>query len=249
MSFESRSAIVTGAGSGIGLAIARGLVERGARVLVADIAADRIEPVVEELGSNAVAVVVDVSKEADVLSMIDRARTAFGRVDVLFNNAGVLDGMTPLAEVTDALWQRTMAVNVDGVFYACRRAVPLMLEQGGGVIVNTASVAGLAGGRAGFAYTVSKHALVGITRSIAYFYGPRGIRCNAVCPGAVLTRIIESTAEVHPEGLQRIQETFPTMPAPADPADVARVALFLASDEARNVNGVVLNADSGWFVA
>lgn len=248
MSFEGKSAIVTGAGSGIGLAIARGLVARGAKVLVADVVPDRVEPVVKELGQSAIGAVVDVSKEADVLSMIDRATSAFGRLDVLFNNAGILDGLAPLTEVTDSLWKKTMAVNVDGVFYACRRAVPLMIAQGGGVIVNTASLAGLSGGRAGFSYTVSKHAVVGITRSIAYFYGPEGIRCNAVCPGGVLTRIVESNTSLSEVGRTRLGRSSADMPAPADPADIARVALFLASDDACRVNGAILSADSGWSV-
>ena len=248
MRFESKSVIVTGAGSGIGLAIAQGLVKEGARVLLADVVADRVKEAVDLLGENAVGAVVDVSKETDVMSMIDRSLTEFGRLDVLCNNAGILDGLAPLTEVTDDTWERVMAVNVNGVFYACRHALPLMLEQNAGAIVNIASLAGLSGGRAGFSYTTSKHAVVGMTRSIAFFYGPRGIRCNAVCPGGVATRISESSTSNSEEGTNRLMATYGDMPAPADPADIASTALFLASDEARNVNGATLTADGGWSV-
>ena len=249
MRFESKSAIVTGAGSGIGLAIARFLLEEGARVLVADVVADRAEEVAEELGERAIGAVVDVSREADVVSMIERAYSEFGRIDVLCNNAGVLDGLAPLTEVEDDAWERVMGVNVNGVFYACRAAVPRMLQQGSGTIVNTASLAGLSGGRAGFSYTASKHAVVGMTRSIAYFYGPSGIRCNAVCPGGVSTRISESSGFTSKAGVTRLADSMGNMPKPADPPDIAQVVLFLASDEARNVNGAILTADGGWSVA
>lgn len=246
MRFSSKSALVTGAGSGIGQAIAERLVEEGARVIVADVVPERVNEVAEQLGSAAVGVVADVSKQSEVVSMIDKALTEFGRLDVLCNNAGIFDGMTPLAEVSDALWERMMCVNVDGIFYACRRALPLMLEQGGGAIVNTASLAGICGGKGGSAYTVSKHAVVGLTRSVAFHYGPQGVRCNAVCPGGVFTRVMESSPDIHAQGMERMLQSAKGSPEPAEPGQIADTVAFLASDDARYVNGAILPVDGGW---
>lgn len=249
MKLENKVCIITGGGSGIGRGMALRFAAEGAKLVIADIDGERVEKVlggVRQAGAEAVGLVADVSKDADVGRIFEAALT-FGRVDVLCNNAGVMDQFIPIAEVTDDHWNRILGINLNGAFFACRRAIPLMLEQGGGVIVNTASVAGLHGGRGGGAYTASKHALVGLTRSIAWFYGPKGIRCNALCPGSVSTAI-GLGGEPNPGGFERMSPYFPTVPRPGKSAEVASAALFLASSESSYVNGATLLVDGGWSV-
>jgi NAD(P)-dependent dehydrogenase (short-subunit alcohol dehydrogenase family) len=156
-----------------------------------------------------------------------------------------------VGEVTDEMWQRVMGINVNGPMYLSRRAIPIMAKQGGGSIINTASVAGTGGGAAGAAYTVSKHALVGLTRNTAWMYGPKGIRCNAVACGGVETNIVASidTSKMDPEGTKRTGVFIAAMPGMLKPTDIANLALFLASDESRNINGAIIPADAGWSAA
>jgi NAD(P)-dependent dehydrogenase (short-subunit alcohol dehydrogenase family) len=247
---EGKVAIVTGAGSGIGRAIAHRFAREGASVVVADVVPTKVEEVVAEVertGGKATGVVVDVSQDAEVARMLGAATHSYGRLDILVNNAGIMDRLVPLAEVTDELWQRVLAVNLNGIFYACRRVIPTMLERGGGVIVNTASVAGLHGGRSGAAYTASKYGVVGLTKSIAYYYGPKGIRCNAVCPGSVETPIFADIKALHPAGMERaIQTTGGALPRHGRPEEIASAVLFLASDEGQYINGTTLTVDGGW---
>ena len=139
-----------------------------------------------------------------------------------------------------------MGVNLEGPFFASRAALPAMLEAGGGAIVNTASAAGLAGGRGGAAYTASKHALIGLTRSVAWYYGAQNIRCNAIAPGAIATPMAGRLVP-HPGGFERMKDYFSTVPPMGQPDSVADAALFLASDEGRYVNGAVLTVDGGWL--
>ena len=238
MTLETRTCVITGAGSGIGRSIARRFAREGAKLVLVDIDGLRLAKVSEELGAEAVE--MDVTDPEQVARLFDRER-----VDVLCNNAGVLDKLTPLHEVDDGLWRRVMSVNVDAPFLACRAAIPKMLEQGGGAIVNTCSAASLSGGRAGAAYTASKHALLGLTRSIAWYYGPQGVRCNAMAPGAIQTRM--QIREVpHAGGIERYSAYFQTIPPHGKAMDVAEVALFLASDASRYVNGAVVPVDGGW---
>jgi NAD(P)-dependent dehydrogenase (short-subunit alcohol dehydrogenase family) len=180
--------------------------------------------------------------------MLETATSTYGRLDILCNNAGIMDLMTPAADVPLALWDRVLAVNLTGPFLACRRAIPLMLQQGGGSIVSTASEAGLRGGAAGTPYTVSKHGIVGLTKSIAFHYGDQDIRCNAVCPGSVETAIGLGGGAPHEAGLAKVMALLPHTPAAriAKPEQLASVIAFLASNEASNVNGAILPADYGW---
>ncbi|MCB9683219.1 MAG: SDR family oxidoreductase [Alphaproteobacteria bacterium] len=231
-------AVITGAASGIGRSMARAMVDDGAHVVAVDVDADRLAAVAAELGCEHA--VVDITDDAAVRQLLDRER-----VDILCNNAGILDALTPLADVTDALWDRVMRINLDGPFYACRAVLPKMVEAGGGVILNTCSAAALSGGRAGAAYTASKHALLGITRSIAWYYGDKGIRCNAIAPGAIQTKMHVREAP-HTGGFERYGAYFPTMPPHGRAADVARVAAFLVSDDAVYVNGEIVSVDGGW---
>jgi NAD(P)-dependent dehydrogenase (short-subunit alcohol dehydrogenase family) len=183
--------------------------------------------------------------------MVDRARLEWGRVDILINNAGVMDLFESVADVDNGTWRRVMSINLDGPMYAMRKAVPLMLAQGGGVIINTASVAALGGASAGAAYTASKHALVGLTRSTAFQYAKLGIRCNAIASGGVNTNIMQSVdpAKLDQAALARIGAYHAVNPGMLEPVDIANVVLFLASDEARHVNGAIVPVDMGWTAA
>ena len=236
-SMEGKRCLVTGAASGIGRAIARKLKQEGGEVLLVDLDAKALDKVAAELDSAAFA--VDVSDREAVEALFEH------RIDVLCNNAGILDGLTPLHDLSDELWHKVMRVNVDGPFFACRVAVQKMVAQGGGTIVNTCSAASLSGGRAGFAYTASKHALLGMTRNIAWYYGDQGIRCNAVAPGAIQTKM-HMRGMPHAQGLERYSKYFGTIPPQGKASQVADAVHFLASDASSYINGDVLTVDGGW---
>lgn len=255
MRFDGQTALVTGAASGIGRALIRRFVAEGASVVAVDIVEDPLQKAVAELqeqGGKAVACVANVSSDADVEHMLSTAYATYGHLDILCNNAGIMDLMMPAAEASLELWNRVLAVNLTGPFLACRRAIPLMLAQGGGRIVNTASEAGLRGGAAGTPYTVSKHGVVGLTKSIAFHYGEQGIRCNAVCPGGVETAIGIGSGMPSEAGLARVMKQLKATAATdrtASPDEIASVIAFLASDDARNINGAIVPVDNGWQAA
>ena len=253
MRFENQVALVTGAASGIGRALVQRFVADGAAIIAVDIAEGALHQLVTELqsqGGKATACVANVSSDADVERMLALAKSTYGRLDILCNNAGIMDLMTPTADVPLALWERVLAINLNGPFLACRRAIPLMLEQGGGKIINTASEAGLRGGTAGTPYTVSKHGVVGLTKSIAFHYGDQGIRCNAVCPGGVETAIGVGSGMPHAAGLAKVMASVQSAATQvAKPEQIAAVIAFLASEDASNVNGAILPVDGGWYAA
>jgi NAD(P)-dependent dehydrogenase (short-subunit alcohol dehydrogenase family) len=241
----ARVVVVTGGASGIGRAMVRRFVDGGDRVLAVDLDDGRLRKVIAEIGSDDVQPWVgDVATAAGAAAMIEAAVGRWGRLDVLCNNAGVLDNLTPLHETDDATWRRVMGVNVDGPFFACRAALPHMLAAGRGCIVNTASAAGEHGGRGGASYTASKHAVVGLTRNIAWYYGPKGVRCNAIAPGSVLTKM--QSMVPHNDGFARTAPYIPLIPPAGRAAEVAEAAVFLASDAASYVNGSILAVDGGW---
>ncbi len=232
----------------MGKEMAKLFAAEGAKVVAADIVPAGVEQVVSEIraaGGTATAVVANVAKVEEVEAMIDAAVNNYGRLDVLVNNAGIMDRATPVADCSDDLWDRVMGVNLNGPFYAIRKAVPIMLKQGGGSIINTASVASVRGGAAGVAYTSSKHAVLGLTKNVAGYYAKEGIRCNAILPGGVATAI-GIGGEPHPEGVAKLMQTAATSPRTAEPREIATVALFLASEDSSFVNGIGLIADGGW---
>lgn len=243
--FSGKTVIVTGAGSGIGRATASRIAREGGRVIAVDVSAERLDDfATAHPGADVVRLVADITDDEGVAAIVTAAG---GRVDGLANIAGIMDDMTPVGEVTDAVWQRVFRVNVDGTMKLMRAVVPLMLAQGAGSIVNTASEAALRGSAAGVAYTASKHAVVGLTRSSAFVYGPSGIRVNAVAPGPTITNIEASFAS--PLAAERIQTAMVVMPDPAEAEAVAASITFLLSDDGVNVNGVILPSDGGWSVA
>ncbi|POH66578.1 short-chain dehydrogenase [Cryobacterium zongtaii] len=243
--FTGKTVIVTGAGSGIGRATAARVAREGGRVIAVDISGERLDDFVAELaGADIVPVVANITDDTAIAAIVEAAG---GQIDALANVAGIMDDMTPVHEVTDAVWQRVFAINVDGSMKLMRAVVPGMLERQYGSIVNVASEAALRGSAAGVAYTASKHAVVGLTKSSAYMYGPSGIRVNAVAPGPVITNIEAKFASEL--GAQRVRAGMAVLTDAVEADALAASITFLLSDDGVNVNGQVLASDGGWSVA
>ncbi|MCC5892059.1 glucose 1-dehydrogenase [Exiguobacterium sp.] len=249
MKLSGKTALVTGAGSGMGLAIAKLFAKEGARIVAVDMNGDAVEAAVRDIkdaGGEAVAVAGNVTKQEDIDKMVETATNMFGSLDILVNNAGIMDNFLTVGEVTDEVWDRVIAVNLTGPMKLARAAIQVMDKQdSGGVIINNASVGGLFGTRGGASYVASKHALIGLTKNIAATYGTfHKIRANAIAPGGVNTNIGATITAPSELGMRAIQGAGE---APmGEPEQIAKVALFLASDDSSFVNGDVLKADGGW---
>ena len=240
-------AMITGASSGIGCAAVRRFHEEGAWVIAAARYTRPEELAQWEGAERVIPMTVDVTKLEDIQRMVETAETRFGRLDALCNIAGMNDLHYTLEDTDDARWDRIMDLDLKAPFRICRLAVPLMLKGGGGAIVNIGSYAALRGNH-GPSYTAAKTGLVGLTRRIAFGYGPQGIRCNIVHPGGVDTDIgPHSGGAFHPIGLERIMKIAEAYPSGwhATPEEVAACCLFLCSDDARHVNGAELSVDGG----
>jgi NAD(P)-dependent dehydrogenase (short-subunit alcohol dehydrogenase family) len=246
---QDKVCIVTGAGSGIGKATAIRLAEEGGKVLCVDLNLESAQATTQEIleiNGAALAVKADVGHVDQVNAFVSRAVETWGRIDVLVNNAGVnLPGV--FHEVSDATINKTLDINVKGPMFASRAAIPHMLEQGSGSIVNISSVNGLVSEPFLAVYSASKGAVVMLTRGIALDYAARGIRCNCICPGWVDTKINHAHAALM-GGLEKIYANigqFQPIGRPGEPREIAHLALFLASDEASFITGSVISADGG----
>jgi NAD(P)-dependent dehydrogenase (short-subunit alcohol dehydrogenase family) len=204
---------------------------------------------IQAVGRDAEIVATDVTSQADVDRIVADVLGRHQRIDILGNIAGIMDWFLPAHEVDDETWERVMAVNVTGVMRLSRRVLPSMMERHAGAIVNIASVGGSHGAAAGVAYTASKHAVIGITRSIAWTYRTEGIRCNAICPGGVSTNIGTTAAPRSQWGFQQLQPMLALVGEMAEPDEIATLFSWLACDEASNVNGALVTADGGWTSA
>jgi NAD(P)-dependent dehydrogenase (short-subunit alcohol dehydrogenase family) len=248
---ENKVAIVTGAASGLGKAITLLYTAEGAKVVAADInekTLNELKTEIERKGGTITAVVTNTANADDIENMVKQAVKAYGTVDILVNNAGIMDDFSPVGDVKDELWDRVMAVNLNGPYKAMRAVLKIMLEKKYGVIVNIASIGGLQGARAGVAYTASKHAIIGLTKNTGYIYARSGIRCNAIAPGAMDTNIGTAIDYTKLSTLvnERIMPGMSLNPRFSNPSEVANIALFLASDDASFINGAVIVADGGW---
>ena len=251
MKLEGKVAIITGGGSGMGRAMANLFAKEGAKLVVGEWNQATLDEVVAEVkaaGGEIVGVQGNVADQADDQKIIDAAMSAYGRIDILCNNAGVMDLFAGVAEMDDATFDRCMGVNVKGPAQLSRLVIPIMKAQGGGSIVNSASAAGTGGASAGAAYTMSKHAVIGLTKNTAYRYAQEGIRCNGMVIGAVATNIMASVdqTKLDMEALAVWGKWHACTPGQLEADDVARLALFLASDDASAVNGALVNVDKGW---
>ena len=249
---EGRVCVVTGAGSGIGRATALRLAREGALVVGCDVNETGLGQTLEQVraaGKDMTTVAADITRQADVDRLMDAAVAAHGKVDLLANVAGIMDWFLPAHEVDDETWNRVMAVNLTGPMMLCRKVLPGMMERKSGSIVNIASVGGLGGGSAGVAYTASKHALIGLTKSVAWAYRGEGIRCNAICPGGVATNIGTTAVPRSQWGLNKLTPYHALGGSAAQPDEIAALLSWLASEEASNVNGAIITADGGWTAA
>jgi NAD(P)-dependent dehydrogenase (short-subunit alcohol dehydrogenase family) len=233
----------------MGRAMALLFAKEGAKVVVSDINLENLNKVVTEItldGGIATAVMANVAKEQDIQNIIDTAIDTYGTLDILVNNAGIMDNFVPAAEVTDELWERVFAINITGPMRATRKALPIFIKKGSGIIINIASAGGLLGSRAGVSYTASKHAVIGLTKNVGFQYAKLGIRCNAIAPGAVNTNIGKTIYNPSQFGMERAMAGMNLNPRVGEPEEIAKVALFLACDDSSFINDTVITADSGW---
>ena len=247
MRLEGKVCIITGGGRGIGAATARKFAAEGARVVVADVSAEAVQSVVQELqsgGSTALGIVVDVTRAADAERMVAETLAHFGRLDCLVNNAGVTDD-AQLLKMDEAQWDRVIDINLKGVYLCTRSAVRAMVERGiHGVILNASSVVGLYGNFGQTNYAAAKWGVIGMTKTWSKELGRKGIRVNAVAPGFILTPMTE---KVPPKVLELMTDKTP-LGRLGTPADVANAYAFLASDEAAYITGAVLSVDGGLVI-
>jgi NAD(P)-dependent dehydrogenase (short-subunit alcohol dehydrogenase family) len=247
--FSGKVAVVTGGTSGIGKAAAIALAQAGAKVVVAgrrQVEGEETIRLLQASSGEGFFVATDVSKEADVQTLIEKTMAHYGRLDIAFNNAGVDQETTPLPEQTEATYDRIMDINVKGVWLCLKHEIPAMLKNGGGAIVNTSSGLGLVGAVGVPIYVASKHAVEGLTKSVALEYALQGIRVNAVSPGLIQTEMLDRTVQTNTELIEYFKTTLP-MGRIGTPQEVVNAVLWLCSDAASFVTGHSLTVDGGYI--
>jgi NAD(P)-dependent dehydrogenase (short-subunit alcohol dehydrogenase family) len=245
---QGKAAVVTGGARGIGEGIVRRYVAEGARCVIADVDVEAGERVADELGDAAVFLRTDVTSEDDIVAAIMACQSAFGSLDIMINNAGVVGAMGPIAGTALADYERTMSILLTSVFLGTKHAMAVMKEQGHGVIINTSSTAGVQGGLGPHVYTAAKHGVIGLSKSVAVEAAPHGIRVNVICPGATLSSLTAGLVAGGKDDLdaayERLSSKYPGGRAPR-PEDMANAAVWLGSDEGRFMNGAVIVMDAG----
>lgn len=245
---DSKVALVTGGASGIGAATVRRFVAEGASVVVADVQDERGEAFAAEIGTAAHFIRTDVTEERSIAAAVDGTVARFGRLDVVFNNAGIIGAVGPIAALRVEDYELTLAVNLRGVILGMKHAARVMEPQGSGVVLSTTSPAAVAGGLGPHAYSAAKAAVIGLTQSVAAELRPKGIRVNAIMPGAMVTAMTASLKSGDPDALEETHATMARdalMARPGLPDDVAAAAAYLASDDGAYVTGIVLRVDAG----
>jgi NAD(P)-dependent dehydrogenase (short-subunit alcohol dehydrogenase family) len=250
MRLKDKVAIITGAGSGIGAESARRFVEEGARVLIADMQDDKGQAIADELGDAAVFLHVDVSQEQHVEAAVAEAVATWGKLDIIFNNAGFGGALGSIETTTVDDFDLTFDVLVKGVFLGIKHAIPAMRAAGGGAIINTASVAGLQAGYSPHLYSVAKSAVIHLTKSVALEVGQDNIRCNCICPGIIATPLAAGHPKTTDEQLDKLKRGLgktQVLGRIGDPVDIANAAVFLASEESSFVTGHAQVVDGGAY--
>lgn len=244
--FKNKVAIVTGSSFGIGRATAVAFAKKGAKVAVVDWVEDsETINLIKSLGGEAIFIKCDVSNTADVKSMVEKTIATFGRLDYAFNNAGIEGSNGTTHECTEENWDKTIGVNLKGVWLCMKHEIPEILKQGKGVIINCASIAGLVGYTGLPAYVASKHGIIGLTKTSALEYAKQGIRVNAVCPGAIKTPMIDRITGNKKEVEEQFAGLEP-LGRLGQPEEVANAVLWMCSDEASFVTGHAMAVDGGW---
>jgi len=242
-------AVITGAAGGIGRATVERLCAEGVKVLATDLDASVLAKALDGVDGEVEAVAVDVTDEAQVEGMFEAAVARFGGIDAVFNNAGIEGAVARIEDYPTEIYEQVIAVNVNGVFFGMKHAIPHLLARGGGVIVNTASTAGLRGSPLLPAYNASKHAVIGLTRSGAEAHGRNGIRVNAICPSPIETRMMRSLeqgiSDNDPGAVKAHFEQIIPVGRYGEPAEVAALVAFLMSDESKYINGSIYTIDGG----